>query len=164
MGAASRRKKLDPNYGTISSLPTQSMKYKHSKKIFSELIKQFQVEFIELYNAETVPENYQTVTEEVRLWFNNKLLTYREPDRPYLAKYLFYMLEEVEEYVSLNPLAISCLFKAAKDYFAPCSLQVLLDGLEEALGWKGQSEITAPCEKFAYEEMAQSAKLSLGVD
>ncbi len=164
MGEASRRQKLDPNYGKVPDLRTQSLKYKHTAKILRELIKQFQVEFIELYNAETVPENYQTITEEVRLWFNNKLSTYREPDRPYLAKYLFYMLEEVEEYVSLNPLAISCLFKAVKDYFAPSSLQALLDGLEEALGWKGQSKITAPCVKFAYEEMAQSVKLSLAVD
>ncbi len=62
MGEASRRQKLDPNYGKVPALRTQSLKYKHTAKILQELIEQFQVEFIELYNAETVPENYQTIT------------------------------------------------------------------------------------------------------
>ncbi len=119
MGAAARRKKLDPNYGQVISLSTQSMKYKHSKKIFSELMEQFQVELNALFIAETVPENYQTVTEQIRLWLKEQLLTYREPDRAELAKLIFFALVVVQEDVSFSLLAVSCIFKAVKDYLTP---------------------------------------------
>jgi len=119
MGAAARRKKLDPNYGKVPSLSTPDLKYKHSEIIFEELTERFKVELAPLFKAKTVPENYQTLTEEVGSWLDNKLLTYREPDRVYLAKYVFFMLVEIEEHVSFSPLVISCIFKAVKDYFAP---------------------------------------------
>ena len=76
MGAASRRKKLDPNYGKVISLPTPSLKYKHLDKISQEFLKQFDQELDELLEAETVPENYQTIKEKVRLWLHNRLLVY----------------------------------------------------------------------------------------
>ena len=163
MGEASRRQKLDPNYGKVPSLATPSQKYKHSEIIFQELIEQFQVEFTHLFNAKTVPENYQTVTEQVRLWFKDKLLTYREPDRVYLAKYVFFMLVEMEEHVSFSPLAISCIFKAVKDYFSPSEIQGLLNRFEGELP-TAQYFTTDPCEQFAYEEMVKEARLSLAVD
>ncbi len=164
MGAASRRKKLDPNYGKVTSLSTRSLKYKHLQKICQEFIEQFQVELTELFNAETVPENYQTVKEEVRLWFKEQLLTYREADRAELAKLLFCIIVGVNKDDLFNPLLISCVFKAVKDYLTPRELQVLLDGLDEDFSWESESDITAPCTKFAYEEMVQEAKLSLAVD
>lgn len=164
MGEASRRQKLDPNYGKVPDLSTPSLFDKHSEKIFLELIEQFPVEFTHLLNAETIPENYQTVTEQVRLWLKDQLSTYREPDRAYLAKFIFCTLVGVGEEVSLNPLAISCIFKAVKDYFTPDELQGLLDSLEQDFRTESQSDITDPCVKFAYEEMAIEAKLSLAVD
>ncbi len=164
MGAASRRKKLDPNYGKVTSLSTRSLKYKHLQKICQEFIEQFKVELTELFNAETVPENYQTVKEEVRLWFKEQLLTYREADRAELAKLLFCIIVGVNKDDLFNPLLISCVFKAVKDYLTPRELQVLLDGLDEDFSWESESDITAPCTKFAYEEMVQEAKLSLAVD
>ncbi len=160
MGEASRRQKLDPNYGKVPSLSTPALKYKHSEIIFEELTEQFKVELGHLFNAKTVPENYQTVTEEVRSWLHDKLLTYREPDRVYLAKYVFFMLVEIEEHVSFSPLAISCIFKAVKDYFAPDELQGLLNRFDRELP-TAQFSSTDPCEKFAYEEMAKDIKLSL---
>ena len=164
MGAASRRKKLDPNYGKVTSLSTRSLKYKHLQKICQEFIEQFKVELTELFNAETVPENYQTVKEEVRLWFKEQLLTYREADRAELAKLLFCIIVGVNKDDLFNPLLISCVFKAVKDYLTPRELQVLLDGLDEDFSWESESDITDPCTKFAYEEMVQEAKLSLAVD
>ena len=162
MGEASRRQKLDPNYGKVPSLTTPSLKYKHSEIIFQELIEQFQVEFTNLFNAKNVPENYQTVTEQVRLWFKDKLLTYREPDRVYLAKYVFFMLVEIEEQVSFSPLAISCIFRAVKDYFTTDELQGLLNRFDKELSTE-QSSTTDPCEKFAYEDISQEIKLSLAI-
>ena len=170
MGAASRRKKLDPNYGKVPSLSTPSLKEKHSEKIFQELLEQFKVEFSTLLTAETIPENYQTVTEQVRLWLGNKLLTYREPDRAELAKLLFFTLVLVGEDVSFRPLLISCIFKAVKDYLTPRELQVLLDSLDKNFSWESQSDITDLsdindlCAQFAYEEMTKDIKLSLAVE
>ena len=107
MGEASRRKKLDPNYGQVPSLSTPSMKEKHSGEIFLELMKQFPQAFTHLFKTRDVPENYQTVTEEVRLWLNNQLLIYREADRADLAKLLFTTMVGVGDELSLNLLAIS---------------------------------------------------------
>ena len=164
MGEASRRKKLDPNYGKVTSLSTRSLKYKHLDKICQEFIEQFQVELTELFNAETVPESYQTVKEEVRLWFKQQLLTYREADRAELAKLLFCMIAGIHEDDLFNPLLISCIFKAVKEYLTPRELQVLLGSLVEDFSWESGSDITDPCTKFAYEEMVQEAKLSHAVD
>ncbi len=170
MGEASRRKKLDPNYGKVPSLSTPSLKEKHSEKIFQELLEQFKVEFSTLLTAETIPENYQTVTEQVRLWLGNKLLTYREPERSELAKLLFFTLVEVGEDVSFSPLLTSCIFKAVKDYLTPRELQVLLDSLDKNFSWESQSDITdlsdinELCAQFAYEEMTKDIKLSLAVE
>ena len=164
MGAASRRKKLDPNYGKVISLPTPSLKYKHLGKICQEFIKQFHQEFNELFEAETVPVNYQTVKEEVRLWLKNKLSIYRQADRAELAKLLFYLLVGVQEDDLFNPLLISCIFKAVKEYLTPRELQGLLDSLDEDFSWGSQSDITAPCAQFAYEEMVQEIKLSHAVE
>ena len=164
MVEASRRQKLDPNYGKVPELSTPSLKYKHAEKIFSELMEQFQVEFNALFIAETVPENYQTVTEQVRLWLNNKLSTYREPDRAELAKLIFLALVVVQEDVSFSLLAVSCIFKAVKDYLTPDEIQIFLDSLDEAVSQESQFYRTDPCAKFAYEEIAIEAKLSLGVD
>ena len=164
MGAASRRQKLDPNYGQVISLSTPSMKYKHSKKIFSELMEQFQVELNALFIAETVPENYHTVTEQIRLWLKEQLLTYREPDRAELAKLIFFTLVVVQEDVSFSLLAVSCIFKAVKDYLTPDGIQLFLNSLDEAVRQESQFYRTDPCAQFAYEEITQSAKLSLGVD
>jgi hypothetical protein len=161
MGEASRRRKLDPSYGKVTSLRTPSLKNQHSEKIFHELLKQFQVEFYHLFNAETVPENYQTVTEQVRLWLKDKLLIYRESDRAYIAKFIFYLIVGGGEKANINPLATSCIFKAVKDYFTPDELQSLLDHLDKDLKKKGKSSITNSCVKFVYEEIAQEAKLSL---
>ncbi len=163
MGEASRRKKLDPHYGTVPSLSTPDLKYKHSEIIFEELTEHFKVELAHLFNAKTVPENYQTVTEEVSLWLHDKLLTYRKPDRVYLAKYVFFMLVEIEEHVSFSPLAISCIFKAVKDYFSPSEIQGLLNRFEGELP-TAQYFTTDPCEKFAYEEMVKEARLSLTIN
>ena len=164
MGEASRRKKLDPNYGKVSSLSTRSLKYKHLGKICQEFIKQFHQEFNELFEAETVPVNYQTVKEEVRLWLKNKLSIYRQADRAELAKLLFYLLVGVQEDDLFNPLLISCIFKAVKEYLTPRELQGLLDSLDEDFSWGSQSDITAPCAQFAYEDMVQEAKLSHAVE
>ncbi len=164
MGEASRRKKLDPNYGKVTSLSTPELKYKHLQKICQEFIEQFKVELTELFNAETVPENYQTVKEEVRLWFKEQLLTYREADRAELAKLLFCIIVGANKDDLFNPLLITCVFKAVKEYLTPRELQVLLDGLDEDFSGKSKSDITDPCAKFAYEEMVQEAKLSLAVE
>ena len=164
MGAASRRKKLDPNYGQVISLSTQSMKYKHSKKIFSELMEQFHGELNALFVAETVPENYQTATEQIKLWLKEQLLTYREPDRAELAKLIFFALVVVQEDVSFSLLAVSCIFKAVKDYLTPDEIQIFLGSLDEAASQERQFYRTDPCAKFAYEEMMISAKLSLAVE
>ncbi len=164
MGEASRRQKLDPNYGKVPDLRTQSLKYKHLGKICSEFIEQFQVELTELFEAETVPENYQTVKEEVRLWFKEQLLTYRSADRAELAKLLFHTIAAVQKDDLFNPLLISCIFKAVKEYLTQSELQVLLDSLDEDFSWSSESDITDPCTKFAYEEMVIEAKLSLTVD
>ncbi len=164
MGEASRRKKLDPNYGKVISLSTRSMKYKHLGEICLEFIEQFQVELTELMMAETVPENYQTVKEEVRLWFFEQLLTYREADRASLAKSLFFIIVGIHKNDLFNPLLISCIFKAVKEYLTPLELQVLLDGLYEDLSRESPSDLTAPFAQLAFEEMAQEIKLSLAVD
>ena len=74
------------------------------------------------------------------------------------------MLVEIEEQVSFSPLAISCIFKAVKDYFTPDELQSLLDVVEKQLKKSSQSDSAAPCIKFAHEEMAKDIKLSLAVD
>lgn len=158
MGEASRRQKLDPNYGKVISLSTQSLKYKHLKKICSELIEQFQVEFNALFDAETVPENYQTVKEEVRLWLKNKLSIYRSADRGELAKSLFYTIIVIQKHDLFNPLLISCIFKAVKEYLTQSELQGLLDIVDKDFSSSSQSDITAPCAKFAYEEMAIEVK------
>lgn len=163
MGAAARRKKLDPNYGKVPSLSTPDLKYKHSEIIFEELTEHFKVELAPLFKAKTVPENYQTLTEEIRTWLYNKLLTYKEPDRVYLAKYVFFMLVEIEEQVSFSPLVISCIFKAVKEYFTLDELQGLLNRFDRELP-TAQFSPTDPCEKFAYEDMSQEIKLSLAVD
>jgi hypothetical protein len=162
MGEASRRKKLDPNYGKVVSLRTPSLKNEYSDKVFNELIEQFRVEFAHLFRTETVPENYHTVAEQVRLWLKDKLSTYREEDRAYIAKFIFSTLVKVGEEVGFSPLAISCIFKAVKDYFTPDELQSLLNHLDSRK--KGQSSITNSCVKFADEEIAKEAKLSLAVD
>lgn len=164
MGEASRRQKLDPNYGKVTSLSTPSMKEKHSGDIFLELMKQFPQAFKSLFKTSEVPENYQTVTEEIRLWLHNKLSIYKPAERADLAKLLFSTMVGVGEEVSLNPLAISCIFKAVKDYFTPDELQSLLDSLEQDFRTESQSDLTNPCTKFAHEEMAKDIKLSLAVD
>ena len=164
MGAASRRQKLDPNYGQVISLPTPSLKYKHLDKISQEFLKQFDQELDELLEAETVPENYQTIKEKVRLWLHNRLLVYSQADRAALAKLLFSIIVKIQEDNSFNPLLISCIFKAVKEYLNPRDLQGLLDSLYEDIKTESQSDITDPCEKFAYEEMVQEIKLSHAVE
>ena len=164
MGEAARRKKLDPNYGKVPSLSTRSLKYKHLGKICQEFIKQFHQEFNELFEAETVPVNYQTVKEEVRLWLKNKLSIYSSADRAELAKLLFYLLVGVQEDDLFNPLLISCIFKAVKEYLTLSELQGLLDSLDEDFSLGSQSDITAPCAQFAYEEMVQEINLSHAVE
>ena len=164
MGEASRRKKLDPNYGKVPSLSTQSMKEKHSGDIFYELIKQFPQAFKVLFKTSEVPENYHTVTEEIRLWLYNKLSIYKPADRAELAKSLFTTMVGVADELSLNPLAISCITKAVKDYFTPDELQSLLDVVDKELKTSSPSYSKAPCIKFAHEEMAKDIKLSLAVD
>ena len=164
MGEASRRKKLDPNYGKVISLRTLELKQEHSYKIFVELIKQWRVELLDLSQAKTVPENYQTITEQVRLWLKNKLLTYREADRAELAKLLFCTAVALEEDTFFKDLAISCLFKAVKDFLTPDFLQGLLDNLEKDLKKKSAFPVTDPSTKFAIEEMAEEIKLSLAID
>ena len=163
MGEASRRKKLDPHYGTVPSLSTPDLKYKHSEIIFEELTEHFKVELAPLFQAKTVPENYQTLTEEIRKWLHNRLLTYRESDRVYLAKYVFFMLVEIEEKVSFSPLVISCIFKTVKEYFTSDELQGLLNRFDKELP-TAQFSVTDPCEKFAYEDISQEIKLSLAKD
>ena len=163
MGAAARRKKLDPNYGKVTSLSTPDLKHKHSEIIFEELTEHFKVELAPLFHAKTVPDNYQTVTEEIRSWLHDKLLTYREQDRVYLAKYVFFMLVEIEERVSFSPVVISCIFKAVKDYFTPNELQSLLNRFDRELPTT-QSDAIDPCEQFAYEDISQEIKLSLAIN
>ncbi len=164
MGEASRRQKLDPNYGQVTSLSTPSMKEKHSGDIFLELMKQFPQAFKILFKTSDVPENYQTVTEEIRLWLHNKLSIYKPADQADLAKLLFSTMVGVGEELSLNPLAISCIFKAVKDYFTPDELQSLLDVVDKELKTSSPSYSKATCIKFAHEEMAKDIKLSLAVD
>ena len=164
MGEASRRKKLDPNYGKVTSLSTPSIKEKHSAKIFLELMEQFPQAFKILFKTSDIPEDYQTVTEEIRLWLHNKLSIYKPADQAELAKLLFTTMVGVAEELSLNPLAISCMFKAVKDYFTPDELQSLLDVVDKELKRSSQSDSKAPCIKFAHEEMAKNIKLSLAVD
>ena len=164
MGEAARRKKLDPHYGKVTSLSTPSMKEKHSGEIFYELIKQFPQAFKHLFKTSDVPDNYQTVTEEIRLWLHNKLSIYRPTDQVDLAKLLFSTMVGVGDELSLNPLAISCMFKAVQDYFTPDELQSLLDVVDKELKRSSQSYSQAPCIKFAHEEMAKDIKLSLAVE
>ncbi len=59
---------------------------------------------------------------------------------------------------------MSCLFKAVKEYFPAKELQGLLDSLEADSKRESLFPITDPCEKFAYEEMAQEARLSLAIN
>ena len=164
MGEASRRQKLDPNYGKVPDLRTPSLKEKHSGEIFLELIKQFPQAFNYLFKTSEVPENYQTVTEEIRLWLYNKLSIYKPADQADLAKLLFTTMVGVREELSLNPLSISCITLAVKDYFTQSELQSLLDVVDKELKRSSQSDPTAPCIKFAHEEMAKDIKLSLAVD
>ena len=161
MGEAARRKKLDPNYGKVISLSTRSLREKHSGDIFYELIKQFPQAFKVVFKTSDVPDNYQTVTEEIRLWLYNKLSIYQAADQAELAKLLFATMVGVGDELSLNPLAVSCMFKAVKDYFTPDELQSLLDIVDEELRMESQSKPTHPCVKFAHEEMTKDAKLSL---
>ena len=163
MGEASRRKKLDPNYGKVPSLSTRARKQEHSEQIFYEFIKQFGREFKNLFKSKTVPENYQTIIEEVKLWVDTRLLTYGKSDRAYLAKSVFYTLVAVEEELYLSPLAMSCLFKAVKEYFPDEELQGQLNCLEKDLKKPNLFSVTNPCEKFAYEEIAKEIRLSLGI-
>ena len=164
MGEAARRKKLDPSYGKVTSLSTRSMKEKHSGDIFYELIKQFPQAFKVLFKTSEVPENYHTVTEEIRLWLHNQLSIYKPADQAELAQLLFTTMVGVADELSLNPLAISCITKAVKDYFTPDELKSLLDVVEKQLKRSSQSDSAAPCIKFAHEEMAKDIKLSLAVD
>ena len=164
MGEAARRKKLDPNYGKVPSLSTKARKEEHSDKIFYDFIVYFSLEFKNLLKAKTVPENYQTITEQVKLWVESQLLTYGKSDRVYLAKSIFYTLVTVEEHISISPLAMSCLFKAVKEYFPAKELQGLLNSLENDLKKQSQFPVTNPCEKFAHEEIAKEARLSLAIN
>ncbi len=77
---------------------------------------------------------------------------------------IFFALVVVQEDVSFSLLAVSCIFKAVKDYLTPDGIQIFLDGLDEAASQERQFYRTDPCAKFAYEEMTQSAKLSLAVE
>jgi hypothetical protein len=162
MGEASRRQKLDPSYGKIISLNTSSLKDQHSYKVFQELIRQ--AEFVHLLRTETVPENYHAVAEQIRLWLKDKLSAYREEDRPYMAGFIFRVLTGVREKSSFNYLAISCVFKAVKDYFTPDQLQGFIDSINKDLKAGEQSSTTDPCAKFAFEQMIKEAELSLAVD
>ncbi len=164
MVEASRRQKLDPNYGKVPYLSTPYLKEKHSEKILLELIEQFPQAFKILFKTSDIPENYQTVTEEVRLWLHNQLSIYKPADQADLAKLLFSTMVGVGEELSLNPLAISCIFKAVKDYFTPDELQSLLDVVDKELKTSSPSYSKATCIKFAHEEMAKDIKLSLAVD
>ena len=164
MGEAARRKKLDPNYGKVPSLSTRARKKKHSKKIFHELLKEFAPELRSLSKAKTVPENYQTITERVKLWVDNQLLSYDKSDRAYLAKYLFRPFVVANEPLSLNPLIMSCLFKAVMEYFPPDQLQCFLNNLETDDNRERLFSPTDPCKKFAYEEIAQEVRLTLAIN
>jgi hypothetical protein len=162
MGEASRRKKLDPSYGKIASLKTSSLKDQHSYKIFQELIKQ--AEFVHLLRTKTVPENYDAIAEQIRLRLEDQLSTYREEDRPYMAKFIFRVLTGAQERnSSSNYLAVSCVFKAVKDYFTPEELQGFIDSINKDLKAEDQSS-TDPCDKFAFEQIIKEAELSLAAD
>ncbi len=58
---------------------------------------------------------------------------------------------------------MSCLFKAVKEYFPAKELQGLLNSLEKDLKKQNLFSVTNPCEKFAYEQIAQEARLSLAI-
>jgi hypothetical protein len=170
MGEASRRKKLDPSYGKIVSLNTPSLKNEHLDKVFQELIRQ--AEFVYLLRAETVPENYHAVAEQIRLWLEDKLSVYKEEDRADMARFIFRVLTDIREgnspnYIpvsSFKYLPISCVFKAVKDYFTPDQLQGLIDRINKNLKAEGKSSITDPRTKFAFEQIIKEAELSLAVD
>lgn len=132
MGEASRRRKLDPDYGKVLSLSTKSLKEKHFEKILFEFMHQFPNELRDLLDAKTVPENYQAIAEQMRLWLSNRLSTYRESDRAFLAKMLFHTLVLAREEHIHNPLFISCLKQAVKDFLNPDVLQGLSDDLNKA--------------------------------
>ncbi len=70
----------------------------------------------------------------------------------------------LKEDTFFNDLAISCLFKAVKDFLTPDFLQGLLDNLEKDFRSPDRSLITDPSTKFAIEEMAEEIKLSLAID
>ena len=127
MGEAARRKKLDSSYGKIPRLSTNSLKFKETEKIIQELFKEFKSTLNELMKAESIPETYQSDSEKIKQWVDQRLLKYHEQDRSTLAVAIFAfitslgsgdLLEQLGYRTEISPLLLTCFVKIVKNYLS----------------------------------------------
>ena len=141
MGEAARRKKLDPNYGKISRLGTNSLKFKEAEKIIEELFKEFKLTLNKFMKAESIPENYQSDSEKIKQWLDERLLKYQEQDRSTLAQAIFAfivslgsedLVNELGYHTEVSPVLLMCFVKIVKNYLSREENEKLLLKIKES--------------------------------
>ncbi len=76
MGEAKRRKKLNYNYGKVFSLRNESQREEQISKITNEFMEQFEGQFKALAEADSLTDNFSSITSEIKNWFQQKLTKY----------------------------------------------------------------------------------------
>ncbi len=118
MGEAKRRKKLKSNYGQVFSLRTESQREEHISKILNEFADQFETQFKALAIADSIPDNFSSITYEIKNWFQQKLVKYDPGDHEIIAGSLLFVCAEMNDTFEMNALTMVCFVDALSSYLS----------------------------------------------
>ena len=164
MGEAKRRALLDPNFGKVPHLSTTTIKERHAEEVLDELFTCFPVELKELITAQSFPDNYSHITEQISNWLNHRLLKYYPTDRQYIAQYVIgsitYLICEsvVDRGGTQNEVSLvffCCFFKATKNHLPPESLRNLAAKLDSYFVQRRTEYPLSIFEESIYQELQQ---------
>lgn len=118
MGEAKRRKRLNSNYGKVFSLRTESQREEHISKMMNEFIDQFETQFKALAEADSIPDNFSSITSEIKNWFQQELAKYDPSDHTMLSETLLFVCAEMNDSFEMNPLTMVCFVDALSPYLS----------------------------------------------
>ncbi len=164
MGEAKRRALLDPNFGKVPHLSTTVLKDRQAELVLDELFTRFPVELKELVTAQSFPDNYSQVSDQISNWLNHRLLKYYPSDRQYIAQYVIgsitYLSCEsvVEQSGRKNEVSLvffCCFLKATKNYLPPETLRDLAARLDRSFAQRRTKSPLSIFEESIYQELQQ---------
>ena len=164
MGEAKRRAQLDPNFGKVPHLSTTALKDRQAELVLEQLFTRFSVELKKLITAQSFPDNYSQVSDQITNWLHHRLLKYYPSDRQYIAQFIFRLMTHlssesvVDQSGTQNEVSLvlfCCFLKATKNYLAPEALSNLAAKLDRSFAQRRTESPLSIFEESIYQELQQ---------